>query len=46
VPAEGIHFTALREATACAGLDPSVRRRLIRHDDAGRFGAILADLPA
>ncbi len=45
MPAEGIHLTALREATSAAGLDPSVRRRLIRHDDAGRFGAILADLP-
>ncbi len=45
MPAEGIHLTALREATAAAGLDPSVRRRLVRHDDAARFGAILADLP-
>ncbi len=30
---------------AAAGLAPELRRRLIRHDDAARFGAILVDLP-
>jgi hypothetical protein len=45
MPAEGIHLTALREATASPGLDPALRRRLIRHADAARLGAILVDLP-
>lgn len=45
VPAEGIHLTALREAMASHALAPSVRRRLIRRDDAARFGALLPDLP-
>jgi hypothetical protein len=45
MPAEGIHLTALREATASSQLDASVRRRLVRRDDAARFGAILADFP-
>ena len=45
MPAEGIHVTAVREATAAPGLAPELRRRLIRHDDAARFGAILVDLP-
>jgi len=45
MPAEGIHLTALREATAAPALDPAVRRRLVRDDDAARFGAILVDLP-
>jgi hypothetical protein len=45
VPAEGIHVTAVREATASSALDPALRRRLVRHDDAARFGAILVDLP-
>jgi len=45
VPAEGIHLTAVREATASAKLAPELRRRLVRHDDAARFGAILVDLP-
>jgi hypothetical protein len=45
MPAEGIHVTAVREATASPALDPSLRRRLVRNDDAARFGAILVDLP-
>ena len=45
MPAEGIHLTALREATASPALSPAVRRRLVRHDDAARLGAILVDLP-
>ena len=45
MPAEGIHLTALREATASSILDAPVRQRLLRRDDAARFGAILADLP-
>jgi hypothetical protein len=45
MPAEGIHLTALREATAAPALGASVRRRLVRHDDAARFGALLVDLP-
>jgi hypothetical protein len=45
VPAEGIHLTALREAMAAPALDPSLRRRLIRRDDAARFGALVPDLP-
>jgi hypothetical protein len=45
MPAEGIHLTAVREATAATGLAASVRKRLVRHDDAARFGAILVDLP-
>ena len=45
MPAEGIHLTALREATAAPGLDPVVRRRLVRSDDAARLGAIFVDLP-
>lgn len=45
VPAEGIHVTAVREATASPALSPGLRRRLVRHDDAARFGAILVDLP-
>jgi hypothetical protein len=45
VPAEGIHLTALREAMAAPALDPTVRKRLVRNDDAARFGAILVDLP-
>jgi hypothetical protein len=45
MPAEGIHLTALREAMATAQLDPAVRRRLVRNDDAARLGAILVDLP-
>ncbi|MEO7730122.1 MAG: zinc dependent phospholipase C family protein, partial [Kofleriaceae bacterium] len=44
MPAEGIHLTALREAMASPALAPSVRRRLVRRDDAGRFGALLPDL--
>jgi hypothetical protein len=45
MPAEGIHLTALREAMAAPLLDAPVRRRLVRRDDAARFGAIAADLP-
>ncbi len=45
VPAEGIHLTAVREATASPKLRPELRKRLVRHDDAARFGAILVDLP-
>ncbi|HSK02769.1 MAG TPA: zinc dependent phospholipase C family protein [Kofleriaceae bacterium] len=45
MPAEGIHLTAVREATAAPDLDATVRRRLVRHDDAARFGAIVPDLP-
>jgi hypothetical protein len=45
MPAEGIHLTALREATHAASLSPAVRTRLVRHDDAARLGAILVDLP-
>lgn len=45
MPAEGVHLTALREATAAPALAPAVRRRLVRHDDAARLGAILVDLP-
>lgn len=45
MPAEGIHLTAVREAMASPILDASVRRRLVRHDDAARLGAILVDLP-
>lgn len=45
MPAEGIHLTAIREATAAARLTPALRKRLVRHDDAAKFGAILVDLP-
>ena len=45
MPAEGIHLTALREATAAPALAANVRARLIRQDDAARLGAILVDLP-
>jgi hypothetical protein len=45
MPAEGIHLTAVREAIAAPDLDPPVRRRLARRDDAARFGAIVPDLP-
>jgi len=45
MPAEGIHLTALREATHASALDAPVRRRLVRRDDAARFGAIVPDLP-
>jgi Zinc dependent phospholipase C len=44
MPAEGIHLTALREAMASPALATSVRRRLIRRDDAARFGALVPDL--
>ncbi len=45
MPAEGIHLTALREATAAPRLDASARKRLVRNDDAARLGAIFVDLP-
>ena len=45
MPAEGIHLTAVREATAAERLAPAVRRRLVKYDDEARFGAILVDLP-
>ena len=45
MPAEGIHLTALREAMASPALAAAVRRRLVRRDDAARFGALLPDLP-
>ncbi len=45
MPAEGIHLTAVREAMAAGSLAPGVRKRLVRNDDAARFGAILVDLP-
>ena len=45
VPAEGIHLTALREAMASPALSAHTRRRLVRDDDAARFGAIFVDLP-
>ncbi|MBS1122170.1 MAG: hypothetical protein H6Q90_4398 [Deltaproteobacteria bacterium] len=45
MPAEAIHLTALREATAAPRLDAPVRRRLVRRDDAARLGAIAPDLP-
>ena len=45
VPAEGIHLTALREALAAPGLGASARRRIVRHEDAARLGALLVDLP-
>jgi Zinc dependent phospholipase C len=45
MPAEGIHLTALREAMASPTLAASVRRRLVRRDDAARLGALVPDLP-
>jgi hypothetical protein len=45
MPAEGIHLTALREALASPRLDPAVRRRAVRREDAARLGALLVDLP-
>jgi hypothetical protein len=45
MPAEGIHLTALREAMASPALATSVRRRLVRRDDAARLGALVPDLP-
>lgn len=44
MPAEGIHLTALREAMAAPALSTSVRRRLVRRDDAARLGALVPDL--
>lgn len=45
MPAEGIHLTALREASASPRLDTSARQRLVRREDAARLGALLVDLP-
>src|SRR5688572_23830218 len=44
MPAEGIHLTALREAMAAPVMAAPVRRRLVRRDDAARFGALVPDL--
>lgn len=44
MPAEGIHLTALREATAAPALSPAIRRALTRWDDAARLGAVALDL--
>lgn len=45
MPAEGIHLTALREASASPRLDSAARQRLVRREDAARLGALLVDLP-
>lgn len=45
MPAEGIHLTALREATSAAGLSTPARRLLVRHGEEARLGALLVDLP-
>ncbi|NUP04517.1 MAG: hypothetical protein HOW73_00465 [Polyangiaceae bacterium] len=45
MPAEGIHITAFREASTASGLSPEVRRAVMRHEDAGRLGAVLMDMP-
>ncbi|HEU4734772.1 MAG TPA: zinc dependent phospholipase C family protein [Kofleriaceae bacterium] len=45
MPAEAIHLTAVREAMASPALATATRRRLVRRDDAARFGAIVPDLP-
>lgn len=45
MPAEAIHLTALREAMASPALAASVRSRLVRGEDAARFGALVPDLP-
>jgi Zinc dependent phospholipase C len=45
MPAEAIHLTALREAVASPRLDAGPRRRVLRHEDEARLGAILVDLP-
>jgi hypothetical protein len=45
VPAEAIHLTALREAIGSRKLDGAVIRRVTRHEDAARLGALLVDLP-
>jgi Zinc dependent phospholipase C len=45
MPAEGIHLTALREAMASPALSPAARKRMVRHADAARLGAIFVDLP-
>ncbi|MBP6630541.1 MAG: hypothetical protein KBG28_00325 [Kofleriaceae bacterium] len=45
MPAEGIHLTALREAAAAPALGTSARRRIVRHQDLARLGALLVDLP-
>lgn len=44
MPAEGIHLTALREALASPLISSSVRRRVLRREDAARLGAVLVDL--
>jgi len=45
MPAEAIHLTALREAMTSPALSARTRARLVRRDDAARFGAIVPDLP-
>lgn len=45
MPAEGIHLTSLREAACTANVPQGARRCLAREEDAGRFGAVLLDLP-
>jgi len=45
MPAEGIHLTSLAEARASFKLAPAARAALVRHQDEGRAGAIVLDLP-
>ncbi|MCA9588354.1 MAG: zinc dependent phospholipase C family protein [Myxococcales bacterium] len=45
MPAEGVHLTALREASFVGGLTPPARRCLLRFEAAARLGAIGPDLP-
>jgi hypothetical protein len=45
VPAEGIHLTALREASFLGSLSTAARRCLLRFEAAARLGAIGPDLP-
>jgi hypothetical protein len=45
MPAEGIHITAFREASTSSRLPGEARRAVMRHEDAGRLGAVVLDLP-
>lgn len=45
MPAEGIHLTALREATLLGALATPARRCVLRFEQAARLGAIGPDLP-
>ncbi len=45
MPAEGIHLTALREATSATALSTPARQLLLRHGEEARLGALLVDLP-